>query len=294
MNRRIFLASAALLTAGCASPLPPPAPAFRSERISVTTRGSGPDVILISGLASLATEVWAGLVTDVPGYRYHLVQVAGFAGFPPGPNAEGPVVEPVAAEIIRYIDEQRLRPAVIGLSLGGALAMMVAARRPRTVSKLMVVDMVPFGGLFFGPPGTTPESLRPTAERIRQKMLTDDAAARRRFHAGSVDAMIMTERLRPSVLEHGLAGDQRVEAQAFYDLILQDLRPELRAITAPVTVLYVQGPHVSLDVPQTEALYRAAFANVPHAVLKRIPDAGHFIMLDQPEVFAREVRTFLR
>jgi pimeloyl-ACP methyl ester carboxylesterase len=42
-----------------------------------------------------------------------------------------------------------------------------------------------------------------------------------------------------------------------------------------------------------EAFYRASYANAPQAVLKRIPDSYHFIMFDQPEVFQRELRTFL-
>ena len=41
------------------------------------------------------------------------------------------------------------------------------------------------------------------------------------------------------------------------------------------------------------SLYREMFSTVPAATLLRIPDAYHFIMLDQPEVFAQEVRDFL-
>src|SRR3954453_263514 len=87
----------------------PPAAAapFRSDRISVEVKGKGPDVVLIPGLSS-SPRVWDTTVTAVPGYRYHIVHVAGFDGAAPGANASGPVVAPVADEIARYIAETRL------------------------------------------------------------------------------------------------------------------------------------------------------------------------------------------
>src|SRR3546814_2115520 len=133
MKRRDFLFTAA---AASVSALVPPAFAgptrLASSRISVVVQGSGPDVVLIPGLTA-SRDMWQGTVAAMPGYRYHLVQVAGFAGTPAGGNASGKVVAPVAAEIARYIDEANLRtPALIGHSMGGTLAMMIAARHPRS------------------------------------------------------------------------------------------------------------------------------------------------------------------
>jgi pimeloyl-ACP methyl ester carboxylesterase len=95
---------------------------FASSRITVRTEGSGPDVVLVPGLNS-SPRVWAEMVKAVPGYRYHLVQVSGFAGQPKDGNAEGPVAAPVAEEIDRYIKEAGLtRPAVIGHSMAAPWA----------------------------------------------------------------------------------------------------------------------------------------------------------------------------
>src|SRR5687768_16377089 len=85
---------AVVLFLRCASVDAPRPRTFASDRIQVTSHGDGPDVVLIAGLDSLASEVWAGVLHDVPGYRYHVVQVAGFGGFPANGNAgDGPVVE---------------------------------------------------------------------------------------------------------------------------------------------------------------------------------------------------------
>src|SRR5580698_6711201 len=74
-----------------------------SDRVTVTVRGKGPDVLLIPGLAS-SNAVWDGIVKRLEGhYRLHLVQVAGFAGAPPQANASGPVLQPVANALDAYI-----------------------------------------------------------------------------------------------------------------------------------------------------------------------------------------------
>ena len=268
-------------------------PAFTSDRISVEVRGTGPDVVLIPGLSS-SPRVWESTVAAVPGYRYHLVHVAGFAGKAPGGNATGPVVAPVAEEIARYIAESRLdRPALVGHSLGGSLAMMVAARHPDRAGRVMVVDMLPFMGAMFAGPSATPESLRPIAEQIRNGIATASGDARRQRIEQTIAGMVRTEALRPGAVEDTLNSDPAASGQAMADLILADLRPELSAIRVPMTVLWVNPAGSPFTLEQMTGFYRASYANAPNAVLNNIPDAYHFIMWDAPEAFQRELRAFL-
>ena len=135
MNRRSFLIGALALGLAGSTPATAAAPAasrFEPTRFSVQVRGTGPDVIMIPGLTS-GREVWNGTVAAVPGYRYHLIQVAGFAGEPARANARGAVVEPLAEEIARYIGARGLaRPAIVGHSMGGTLAMMMARAIPNS------------------------------------------------------------------------------------------------------------------------------------------------------------------
>jgi len=279
------------LAASCATV--PPAPAFASDRIGVTVVGSGPDVVLIPGLSS-DPQVWQGTIAAVPGYRYHLVHVSGFSGRPAGANATGPVLAPVAEEIARYISEARLsRPAIVGHSMGGSWAMMVAARHPELTSKVMVVDMVPFMGMMFGQPTATADSLRPIAEQMRERITAGAGEARRRGIESIVATMVRTESLRSGVVEQSLTSDPAVSGQAMYDLVTTDLRPDLANIRVPMTVLWVRPPNIPVTDELMAGGYRLSYQNAPQAVLRRIPDAYHFIMFDQPEAFQRELRAFL-
>lgn len=292
-----FLALLLLLPfAGAAAAEPPAAlvaPAFSSDRISVEIRGSGPDVVLIPGLSS-SPEVWASTIEAVPGYRYHLVHVAGFAGKAPGGNATGPVVAPVADEIGRYLKEAKLsKPALVGHSLGGAWAMMVASRNPDLVSRVMVVDMLPFLGAMYAGANATPDSVRPMAEQIRQGIAGATGDARNAQLGQIIASMVATESLRQVALKHSLDSDPAVSGQAMYDLITTDLRPALAGIKAPMQVLWVRPPEAPVSDAQMAEFYKASFANAPQAVITQVPNSRHFIMWDAAESFRKALAAFL-
>jgi len=270
---------------------------FESGRFHV--RIDGPehpvgDVILIPGLSS-SPEVWDGLTEQLKGrYRVHRLHIQGFAGAPAEDNATGPVAAPVAEDLARYIAEQHLnKPAVIGHSMGGTIAMMLAARHPDRVGKLMVVDMVPFMGAMFGAPGATAESVTPMADQIYAGMANGPEEGYRQRSAETVTGMISTEAARAGPLEDAATSDRAVAASSFRELIVTDLRPELPHITAPTTVLYVKFNDPRMTNEMVDGIYRASFATLPSAHLKRIDDSAHFIMLDQPAAFAAEVNAFL-
>jgi pimeloyl-ACP methyl ester carboxylesterase len=284
---------ALLLLPLAASAAAKPHAAFAGDRISVETVGSGPDVILIPGLSS-SPQVWRSTVAAVPGYRYHLVHVAGFASKPAGANATGPVMEPVAEEIARYIAQSKLKkPAIVGHSLGGAWAIMVAARHPALVSKAMVVDMLPFLGAMFGGPTATVETVRPIAEQMRTGIATSTGEARRKQIEQTIAGMVRTEAARPAIVEHSLASDPVASGQAMYDLVTTDLRPDVAKIKVPLTVLFVTPAGAPVTDAQMEQFYAMSYAGAPQAALKRIPDSYHFIMLDAPERFQAELKAFL-
>jgi pimeloyl-ACP methyl ester carboxylesterase len=282
MNRRSFLIQSAALALVSSAPLSafaqsaPLRAAFRPTRFSVEVRGQGPDVVLIPGLTS-GRQVWERAVRDVPGYRYHLVQVGGFAGEPVRGNAEGPVVRPLAAEIARYIEAAGLqRPAVVGHSMGGTLAMMIAARHPDRVGKVMVVDMMPEPTALYGG-----EAASRLANGL-QDIIADPNA--RRLLSGLITAFSPPE-------DEGRQSNADVVARAMHDLGTIDLTDELPRLRAPLTVVYaVRGQE---GAAATGRAFAQAYRGARGARLVPVPDSGHLIMADQPGRFARTLREFL-
>jgi pimeloyl-ACP methyl ester carboxylesterase len=276
VNRRHFLFCAAALTL---APAPAAAAPFSSPRFTVEVQGAGPDVILIPGL-SAGRNVWAGAVRAVPGYRYHLIQVAGFAGEPVRGNARGAIVAPLAAELVRYIGENRLRrPAIIGHSMGGTLAMMLAADRPRLVGRIMVVDMLPAPGTLFG-------QTREDASAITRGIagLTATESGRRLFNS------LVNVFAPPS--SSFRTSDPAVVGRAMNELAAMDLTGRLPAIRAPLTIVYASPKaHVG---PGADRRYRQAYARARAPRFVRIDGSGHMIMFDQPARLQSAIRDFLR
>lgn len=289
IHRRTLLAAFSALLVVTLTPSGVAAEDFASSRVTVTATGSGKDVILIPGHSS-SPRVWNEMIDAVPGYRYHKVQVKGFAGLPKDGNGDGDVVASVAEEVARYIAEQRLGEAsVIGHSMGGTIGMIVAARHPDAVSKLMIVDMVPFLGGVFGGPEATAESVKPIAESFRANIADTPAAAYTTQLDRIVAGMVRTESRRAAALDDAKRTDRNVASRSYAELILTDLRPELPKITAKTVVLYV-APNADTPI---DAAYQAAYANMKDVTLTRIPDAAHFVMWDNAPRFQAEVKAFL-
>ncbi|MGH6950294.1 MAG: alpha/beta fold hydrolase [Vitreimonas sp.] len=293
-RRHILFGLAAFGLAACASaPEAPEASAgFASDRIEVTRRGSGPNVVLIPGLTS-HSDVWSTTADALDDrYTVHIVQVKGFAGFAAEANADGPVSAPVAEEIARYIREQGGgRASLIGHSMGGTIAMMVAARHPSEVDRVMVVDMFPWMGAMFGPPGSTAESVRPTADQIAAQMRAAPPGGS--MMEQTIASMVRTESARPQMVQYIRDSDRTTVANAFHELIVTDLRPELSNIRVPLTVLYVVPPNVPIPAEQYDAYMRMSYTNTPQARVIKIEESYHFIMVDQFDRFMSEVNGFL-
>jgi pimeloyl-ACP methyl ester carboxylesterase len=263
-------------------------------RISVQVEGTGSDIILIPGLAS-STEVWADLAARLrPGHRLHLVQVAGFAGQPPAGAPGGPVAAPVAEAIAEHIRTQQLQaPVVIGHSLGGEVALMLGARHPELVGRLMIVDALPFYSLLINPAATA-DIAAPQAAALRDALLAAPAAQAEAMQRAAIARLVKTEAARPAVEAAGNRSDRRTVADATYELMTTDLRPELAQIKAPVQVVYAYDPLYGVPAPSVEATFRNAYAGTPQVRFRRIEGSFHFIMLDQPQAFAEAVEAFVQ
>jgi pimeloyl-ACP methyl ester carboxylesterase len=264
-----------------------------ADRITVTVKGSGPDVILIPGLAS-SGAAWDGIASHLGGhYRLHVVQLAGFAGSPPGANATGPIIEPTVDAVDTYITTNHLQsPKVIGHSLGGLIGLMLALKHPDHLGGLMIVDSLPFFGATFGAANATAAGSQ--AAGMRDTILTETQDAYAQGEKAFLPSLVKSPDGLKFVIAWAIASDKSVVARALYEDATTDLRSSLHAIQTPVTILYPWDASSGMPQAAVDAFYQQNFAALSHKELIRIDGSYHFIMLDQPDAFASEVDRFLK
>ncbi len=271
-----------------------PAERFEVGATLVERHGSGGQpLILIPGLAS-GPWAWQEAVRRFKGSR--AVYVLTFPGFDGRPAVPGKTLDAARDSVIALIETRKLaRPALIGHSLGGTLALAVAATRPELVGAVISLDGLP---VF---PGTEDMSEMQRAQMAAGMKRRTSAMPAAAFAAQQTEYMSGT-----GVLDMGRAdelaklsakSDPGAVAQYMVDAFGVDLRPLLPAITAPVLVLV---PYFSGDAEQQQmteaakvAYYKAIMAETKRLTVLPIAPARHFAMFDAPDEVMGAIDRFL-
>ena len=263
--------------------------------------GKGRPMILIPGLMS-SGDTWKSTVARYQDrFECHVLTLAGFAGVPP---ITAPLLATVRTELADYIRVQKLdRPVIVGHSLGGTLALALAADHPGLAGPLVIVDSLPFlAGAQFQ--AKTLDDARPGIAAMRTYMSTQSPE---QFQA-YVKAGTATEFMVKSAADHdvikqwGLRSDQRTVADAMADLMSIDARADVARITSPTLVLGTWiGLHeqlkkygVALSRSDVARTFEEQFAKLPRLHFALTDTARHFIMFDDPQWFFAELDPFLR
>lgn len=264
-----------------------------SNRITVTVRGHGPDVLLIPGLAS-SSAVWDATASHLENhFRLHIIQVAGFAGAPPQANAQATVIQPTVDAIDAYIKTNKLQaPRVIGHSLGGLMGGMLAYQHPEDVGGLMIVDSLPFFGALFG--AKDPAAVIPQATAMRDQLLAQTQDDYAKNQTAFMRSLAKSPDGCKQATKWAVASDKSVVARAMYEAMTTDIRPRLHKIKTPMTILHAWDSLTGIPQAASDPLYQENYAALPNKKIVRIDDSFHFIMLDQPDKFAAQVDIFLK
>lgn len=162
---------------------------------------------------------------------------------------------------------------VVGLSMGGYLALALVARHPARVGSLVLAD--------------TRAEAEPPEGREARRAVAEDLRAN---GAGEFVAAFVPRALGPDPRAQAverltaLASAQSANAMADATMAIagrDDHTGTLATITVPTLVIV--GEHDAITPP---ALSTAMAAAIPHAALAIIGGAGHMTALEQPEEFA--------
>ncbi len=284
------LAAALLFVAACSSsstepggspvpPTPPAPPTFKPTAFAVQVSGAGRPVIFIPGLAS-AGDVWDGTVAHLGGkVQTHVLTLAGFAGQPAVP---GPFFAQVHDQIAQYIVANHLdHPIIVGHSLGGVMSLWLAETEPN-LGGIVDVEGLPFLGAVMDPSATaasTTAAMKPMHDQMAAMTPAELAAQMKQFLASMITKPADLERV---AAESGRS-DPKAYADAFFEMMGKDLRPDLAKITAPVTI--IAATEGGAPRAMMEAAWKAQVAPIKGLDLQFVDHAKHFVMLDQPEAF---------
>ena len=266
----------------------------RFRDLSVEVVGQGRPVLMIPGLNSSA-ETWRETCAALQADRVqcHLVQLPGFAG---APAAKNDVFLPsMRDQVLAYVRERGLeRPAVVGHSLGGALALQMSMAAPEAVGPLVIVDSLPF---FAGAmnPAATADAVRPMATAMRSQMLAADEAAYARNAEAAMRGMTRDAARTETLKAWGRASDRATTAQAMYELMVTDLRPELPKVKSPTLVLGAWAAYAPMGSTKasTESIFRTQYAGLEGVRIAMSEGGYHFLMWDDPTWVQSNIRDFL-
>lgn len=278
----------ALYVSSCQAASAAPAE-FRDLRVDVV--GQGRPVLMIPGLNSAAstwTETCAALQ---PGVQCHIVQLPGFAGAPA--VATDNFMNGMRDRLLAYLDDRKLdKPVVMGHSLGGVLALQMAAEKPGRIERLVIVDSLPF---LAGLRGMTPEMAKGAAVAMRQQM---QSASKEQWEAGARQGSMGMSRAPANnerVYAWSLASDRSTSAQAMSELWGDDLRPLLPRITAPTLVLGAWAAYEPMGstLESTKKIFETQYAGLNGARVSMSQRGYHFLMWDDADWLVGEVKSFL-
>jgi len=285
----LFGAAVAIVTALYVSNSQASPVEFRDLRVEVV--GQGRPVVMIPGLNS-AASTWSETCAALqPGVQCHIVQLPGFAGAPA--VAADNFLAGMRDRLLAYLDDRKLdRPVVMGHSLGGVLALQMAAEKPGRIERLVIVDSLPF---LAGLRGMTPEAARGMAAGMRHQML---AGTKEQWEAGTrqgAGGMSRNPANTERIVAWGLASDRATTAQAMSELWGDDLRPLLPRITAPTLVLGAWAAYEPMGstLESTKKIFETQYAGLNGARVSMSQRGYHFLMWDDADWLVGEVKGFL-
>ena len=254
-----------------------------------------PDVALIPGLGS-SRAVWDGETKLLaPNYRLHILQVDGFAGSPVGANtADGKMLTGIVEELHAYIAANKMHPVVVGHSMGGLLTLMLADKYPADLTRMVIVDTLPYYAVLFNPAATV-ETMKPQAEVLKEQVIAAPADQFALMQQTLVPALVLNPDAQKLIEAADEAGDRTAFAEAMYEDLLTDLRGDVATIKTPMLLVYPYDPaSQGADPAKVDALYKSAYAAKPNLTLLRIDGSRHFIMYDQPAKLDAAVEGYLK
>ena len=254
--------------------------------LSYIDQGEGNPVVLLHGLPTWGF-VWDQVIPHLTASRR--VLVPDLPGF--GYSAKGDSFDRSIAAQTGVVRAwlQRLgieKPDIVGHHIGGGVALRLAVLHPETVGRLALIDTVSYDSW---PAQTMLQFADPEASRrlsVESLLELVRATVKKGFDSSPPDE-VLDGLLAPYRTEVGALSLIR-DFAALNTNLTTELTPRLSQITAPTLVIWGEN-----DAFQPVKYGERLAMDIPECRLVRIPNAGHFVMYDQPAEVIAQLRAFL-
>ena len=248
--------------------------------MTVDISGQGEPLVLIHGLAT-TRSIWRHAAPRLAATRQVVtLDVPGFGAA--RPVGRGFDLEEVAARVAQQLRARGVSEPydLVGHSMGGALALTLAALQPGAVRSLVLVSpagLRPIPGVIAGALGIAAELYIPV--RRRAAPLAGWSWGRRLLMAGGV---VDAAALEPAVVRElvGASLGARRIGPALNAVASADLRDRLAGLAAPVGAVWGRDDRV-IPPGGMQTVLRLR----PGAVCEVVDGAGHISMVEQPDAF---------
>lgn len=248
-------------------------------RIAFAEAGRGLPVVLLHGLGGSHDDWRLQLHEFAAHYR---VIVPDLRGFGASERREPFTIQQHARDVLALMGSLGIaRAHLVGLSMGGAIAIEMALRMPAAVGALVLVNTAPGFTL------TNWQRRRMAWLRVLIATFLGVGAVARLYGRSFFPARGQG-RLRKRLIRRASGTSRWVYLASLRSLTRWNAESRLRAIQAPVLVL---GAEFDLT---TSAEKKRWTARMPRARFVEIPGSRHHSEQDAPERFNREVLGFLR
>lgn len=251
-------------------------------QLNAIEAGSGPELVILHGLLGSARN-WGGISRELGATRH--VTALDLPNHGASPWSEIMDYPYMATEVAAVIQGLGGHSAVMGHSMGGKAAMVLALTRPELVDRLVVVDIAPVSYTHTFAPYIRAMRAVPFS-KITKRSEVDEALA----------SHITDPRVRAFLMQNleGGEGGYRWRANlaalaaAMEDILDFPAFPEGTQYDGPV--LFLAGAQSDYITSEHEPIIRKFF---PQARMESVANAGHWVHADRPEFVVQAVRDFL-
>lgn len=194
-------------------------------------------------------------------------------------------LQDLAEDVVHYLHHHQIEKAhILGHSLGGKVAMQLAISHPHLVEKLIVVDIAPKAypphhqGVF--------EALQSVDFSQIQSRKEVEEVLSQKITEKSVVQFLMKNLYWETESRLNWRFNLKVLSEKYSDFVSNAVKfGEFEGET-----LFIRGEKSKYILPQDELLIRQQF---PNSKIETIPNAGHWVQVENPVAFNEVVRKFI-